>query len=125
MSEIQRDASRPNRDSVVGYFEIFGLEPARGVCHAGIMPKRIRKRRQPEPDINQLVHRSIQKMADAAETPKPALVRSEISRVMAEMGRRGGKIGGKRRAERMTEAQRSNAAALAANARWAKLRSAN
>jgi hypothetical protein len=82
------------------------------------MPKRIRKSR--EPDINQLVHRSIQKMIDAAETPKPALVSPEVSRVMAEMGRRGGKIGGKRRAANMTEAQRSNAAALAANARWAK-----
>jgi phage gp16-like protein len=50
---------------------------------------------------------------------------SEISRVMAELGRRGGKIGGKRRAEHMTEAQRSNAAAKAARARWAKVNPKN
>jgi hypothetical protein len=42
----------------------------------------------------------------------------EIRRVMGALGRRGGKIGGKRRAERMTGEQRSDAAALAANARW-------
>ena len=59
-------------------------------------------------------------MADAAETPKPTLVSLEVSRVMAEMGRRGGKIGGKHRAQRMTDEQRSNAATLAARARWAK-----
>ncbi len=57
-------------------------------------------------------------MADAAETR----VSPAQSRVMAEMGRRGGKIGGKRRAANMTEAQRSNAAAKAANARWARAR---
>jgi len=61
-------------------------------------------------------------MADAAETPKPKLVRSEISRVMAEMGRRGGAIGGKRRAANMTEEERRQAAFLAAKARWAKPR---
>ena len=98
------------------------------------MPKRIRKRR--EPDVNQLVHHSIQRMADAGDTPKPILVaddtpvfspptQADISRIMAEMGRRGGAIGGKRRAANMTEAQRSNASAAAANARWAKIRSAS
>lgn len=95
-----------------------GIESDHGMCHIGGMPKRIRKRR--ELDINQLVHRSIKMMTDAAESPKPTLVSLEVSRVMAEMGQRGGRIGGKRRAERMTEAERSNAAALAARARWAK-----
>jgi len=38
----------------------------------------------------------------------------------AELGRRGGKIGGKVRAERMTAKQRSVAARKAAKARWAK-----
>lgn len=45
---------------------------------------------------------------------------SEISRVMAEMGRRGGRVGGKKRAANMTAEERSNAAALAARARWKK-----
>jgi len=104
----------------VGYFEKPALEPDPGVCHAWDMPKRIRKHR--EPDVNQLAHYSIQRMVDAAETPKPVLVPPEVHRVMAEMGRRGGAIGGKRRAANMTEAQRSNSAAAAANARWAKVR---
>jgi hypothetical protein len=36
------------------------------------------------------------------------------------LGRRGGLIGGKRRAERMTPEERSAAASKAAKARWAK-----
>jgi len=39
---------------------------------------------------------------------------------MAEMGRRGGKIGGKKRLETMTPEQRSKIAHRAAQARWAK-----
>lgn len=52
----------------------------------------------------------------------PAVSRSEISRVMAEMGRKGGRIGGKKRAAGMTEKERSNAAAQAARARWAAVK---
>ena len=52
---------------------------------------------------------------DEQDRPGP----SEISRVMAELGRRGGKIGGAARAAGMTKKQRSEAASLAANARWA------
>jgi hypothetical protein len=39
---------------------------------------------------------------------------------MAAMGRKGGKIGGKRRLETMTATQRSAAAKKAAQARWKK-----
>jgi len=59
-------------------------------------------------------------MTEAADAPRPEPVPKAISRVMAQMGRKGGKIGGKRRAANMTEAERSNAAAAAANARWAR-----
>lgn len=41
-----------------------------------------------------------------------------ISQVMAEMGRKGGRIGGKRRLETMTEGQRKAVAQKAARARW-------
>jgi hypothetical protein len=76
--------------------------------------------------MNQLAMNSISVLTERANTPRPQAVpppsrqpvSKEVSRVMAEMGRRGGKIGGARRAANMTEAQRSNAAALAANARW-------
>jgi hypothetical protein len=40
-----------------------------------------------------------------------------------ELGRMGGKIGGKRRAAKMTPEQRSDSARKAALARWAKARS--
>jgi hypothetical protein len=39
---------------------------------------------------------------------------------MAQMGSRGGKIGGKRRLETMTQEQRSSIALKAAQARWKK-----
>jgi len=51
-------------------------------------------------------------------TAKPT--KADISAVMAEMGRRGGKVGGKRRLETMTDAQRRRAAKKAAKARWSK-----
>jgi hypothetical protein len=43
-----------------------------------------------------------------------------FQQVMREMGAKGGKIGGKRRLETMTDAQRTRSAKKAAKARWAK-----
>lgn len=43
-----------------------------------------------------------------------------VQKVMREMGSKGGKIGGKRRLETMTDAQRKKSATKAAKARWAK-----
>jgi hypothetical protein len=77
-----------------------------------------RTRSKPEPDFNQLAHHQIKTLTDPREEEsRPAA--SEISRVMAKLGRRGGKIGGARRAAGMTDKQRSKAASLAAKARWA------
>ncbi len=45
-----------------------------------------------------------------------------ISQVMAQMGARGGRIGGKRRLETMTKSQRTEVARNAAKARWSKKR---
>jgi hypothetical protein len=45
---------------------------------------------------------------------------SILSRVMAEMGRRGGRIGGKRRLETLTDERRREIASQAAKARWSK-----
>jgi hypothetical protein len=79
-------------------------------------PKRPRK--APEPDFNHLAHRQIRMLTDPPEDrPGP----SEISRVMAELGRRGGARGGAARAANMTAKQRSKAASLAAKARWASM----
>jgi hypothetical protein len=56
----------------------------------------------------------------ASDTPTSPTHPSLISQVMAEMGRKGGRIGGKRRLETMTGRQRTQVAKNAAKARWAK-----
>jgi hypothetical protein len=58
----------------------------------------------------------------ALEAPKPQkATQEEISRVMSALGRRGGKKGGKRRLETMTQKKRSDIAFKAARARWDKV----
>jgi hypothetical protein len=54
--------------------------------------------------------------------PQEEPSKETISQVMAEMGRRGGKIGGKRRLETLTKEERRQIALKAAKARWAKKR---
>jgi hypothetical protein len=77
------------------------------------MPKRISKKLK---DTNQIAAAVV-----ALSTTEPAeFDRATLSKVMAEMGRRGGKIGGKRRLKTMTSEERKTAAKRAANARWAK-----
>jgi hypothetical protein len=44
-----------------------------------------------------------------------------VQQVMREMGAKGGKIGGKRRLETMTDEQRKRSARKAAKARWANV----
>jgi hypothetical protein len=45
-----------------------------------------------------------------------------VQQVMRDMGSKGGKIGGKRRLETMTDEQRRRSARKAAKARWAKVK---
>jgi hypothetical protein len=79
------------------------------------MPKRLSK------DINQSAFQMVRRSTGTdKEESQPKVSQSDISRVMAEMGRKGGRIGGKRRLETMTKAQRSRIAAKAARARWSK-----
>jgi hypothetical protein len=80
------------------------------------MPKRVSQKRQPK-DVNQLARQLVNITTGALdEEPTDA----EVSKVMAALGRRGGKIGGKRRLVTMTPAQRSAVARKAARAKWAK-----
>ena len=90
------------------------------------------KRKSTRPaDVNQAAFQMVRKLTGTEESPvspvapkkraKTAQVSaSEISRVMAAMGRRGGKIGGKRRLTTMTAEERKKVAKKAAQARWAK-----
>ncbi len=63
----------------------------------------------------------LESVQDAPPAVAPSPVNpSLISQVMAEMGRKGGRIGGKRRLVTMSDQRRSQVARNAAKARWAK-----
>jgi hypothetical protein len=78
------------------------------------MPKRIRK---PKLDTVQNARRVV--LESIGETTEPAkpVPPSLVSQVMAEMGRKGGRIGGKRRMETLSARRRSQIAKHAAQAR--------
>ncbi|MGB8768412.1 MAG: hypothetical protein WCC92_02270 [Candidatus Korobacteraceae bacterium] len=84
------------------------------------MPKRIRN----SADVNQAAYQMVRRSTQTEDQPsrQPRITRSEISRVMSAMGRKGGAIGGKRRLVTMTAEQRREAAVKASKARWAKHR---
>jgi hypothetical protein len=79
------------------------------------MPKRISKKLK---DSNQIASAVVA----LATSDEPQIDRDTLSRVMAEMGRKGGKIGGKRSLETMSTADRKKRAKKAAKARWNKPR---
>jgi len=83
--------------------------------HTKGMPNRLSKPKRPR-DVSEWAHQIVEESTrEAKVTP------SVISKVMAEMGRRGGKIGGKRRLETMTAEERSTVASNAAKKRWEKI----
>jgi len=83
------------------------------------MPKRNKQPRKTPADVNQLARHLVELTTQDKDTP-PDPTPEELSRVMAALGHRGGKIGGKRRLETMTQAERSAVALKAARARWKK-----
>jgi hypothetical protein len=91
------------------------------------MPKRTSTKRPT--DINQLAGFLVRQTTEdkpfvARAEIKKQLVPKAVSRVMAQMGSRGGKIGGKMRLVKMTAERRSQVASDAAKARWAKAKNA-
>lgn len=74
------------------------------------MPKRTRT-----PQKLDVVQNARRVIMEATETVELTIVQQ----VMREMGSKGGKIGGKRRLETMTDEQRRRSARKAAKARWA------
>jgi hypothetical protein len=91
------------------------------------MPKPQKHAERPR-DVNQWARQMVQQSTGQTEIvpvegalspgvlPMPNA--AQISAFMAEMGRRGGLIGGKRRLETMTKTERRKAASKAAKARW-------
>jgi|GEM_PF-4013502 hypothetical protein len=61
-------------------------------------------------------------MPKRSRTETPKLKKLEISRLMAMIGSKGGKIGGTKRAANMTPEERSKSASAAAKARWSKVK---
>jgi hypothetical protein len=110
----------------VGYFEFFNFQP-RCEWHTGFMPKRTstKKPARRPTDVNQVAAFMVRETTEERTvenqpvTPK-APISKAISRVMAQMGSKGGKIGGKSRLRKMTPERRSEVASQAAKARWAK-----
>ena len=80
------------------------------------MPKRTRTIEKL--DAVQNARRVVLESIESTETVSLTIVQQ----VMREMGARGGKIGGKRRMETMTDEQRRRSARKAAKARWAKVK---
>ena len=80
------------------------------------MPKRTRTTK--ELDTVQNARRVFLEAVESTETIELTIVQ----KVMREMGSKGGKIGGKRRLETMTDEQRRRSARKAAKARWAKVK---
>ncbi len=77
------------------------------------MPKRISSKLK---DSNQIAA-AVVALSTSEDTPTDAAM---LSKIMAEMGRKGGKIGGKRSLETMSASDRKKRAAKAAKARWKK-----
>lgn len=80
------------------------------------MPKS-KKHQKRSSDINQLAHQLVD-ASTGMDDSIPAPTASQISRFMAELGRKGGKIGGKRRLETMSAKERTAVARKAAQVRW-------
>ena len=78
------------------------------------MPKR--KRTASSLDTVQNARRVFLQAIESTETTELTIVQQ----VMRQMGAKGGKIGGKRRLETMTDEQRRRSARKAARARWSK-----
>ena len=71
-------------------------------------------------DVNQLAHYLVDASTRKNGDSIPPPTKAQISQLMAAMGRKGGKIGGKRRLETMSAKARRQVAQKAAKARWGK-----
>jgi hypothetical protein len=80
------------------------------------MPKRIKQERPK--DVNQLAHHLVNLSTDVEPQPMSITSTVGVSQYLAEIGRKGGKIGGKMRLKTMTAKERSSVASKAAKARW-------
>jgi len=81
--------------------------------------KRAHKQKPEKMDFNQVAQDLVRRSTQQDDSDRPP-TDAEISRVMAELGRKGGRIGGKNRAASMTPERRREIALKAARSRWDK-----
>jgi hypothetical protein len=74
------------------------------------------RHKKPAKDPNEIAHHLVELSTGRDNVALPT--KAQISALMAELGRKGGKKGGKRRLETMTAKERSAFARKAAHARW-------
>lgn len=90
------------------------------------MPKPVKKttkKRIPPRDVNQWARHLVERSTAEPETEAPpAIAPAALSAYMSALGRKGGKIGGKRRMETMTHERRVEIGLNAARARWKKVK---
>ena len=86
----------------------------------------MRKRnKQSQPtDVYQLAHKLVNLSTSKEEDSITLPTKAQVSLLMAELGRKGGKIGGKRRMQTMSARERTEIARKAAVARWKSNKSA-
>jgi len=90
------------------------LDTDRNLCHNGCM----RRSSKPLPkDPNKLAYKIMQLSTEEPELPKE---RSEISKYLSEIGKRGGLKGGPARAKKLSAKKREEIARNAARVRWTK-----
>ena len=73
--------------------------------------------RKPRKDVNQLAKSIIDRATDEAEIVKKAVSEGKNPAAVL-LGRKGGLVGGRARAEKLTAKQRKDIATKAAKARW-------
>jgi hypothetical protein len=86
------------------------------------MPKPLKKKRRRPQDVNQLARQLVdESTAERQESPEPIPILPDVlSAYMAALGRKGGRVSGKRRMANLSPEQRVEIALKAARARWAK-----
>jgi hypothetical protein len=86
------------------------------------MPKRVKqtKKRTPRQLPEDVNERAAALVALTTDTEPAPAISTELRAYMAQLGRRGGKIGGKLRLVKMTQAARREVAIKGARARWDK-----
>lgn len=90
------------------------------VRHDVSMPKPVKqKQKRQSRDVNQAAHELVRRSTEGDESA-PINTRSVISEYMSDLGKKGGRVSGKRRMENLTPAKRSEIAHKAAVSRWGK-----